>query len=161
MTIRVALVDDQVLFRAGIAMLIGSQPDLDVVGEAADGSEVAELVETSRPDVVLMDVRMSTMDGVAATRELVATYGVNLAPSLLAIPGRALPSWTTRGSLRFRAARYAGTETYPPKPTTTSGWTRSMISRAATMAPRSRPGVRSRSALGRRGSGTGGISSSG
>ena len=84
MTIRVALVDDQALFRAGIAMLIGSQPDLDVVGEAADGSEVAQLVETCRPDVVLMDVRMSSLDGVTATRALVTTYG-DRAPKVLVL----------------------------------------------------------------------------
>jgi DNA-binding NarL/FixJ family response regulator len=75
MTIRVALVDDQALFRAGIAMLLDSQPDLEVVGQAGDGSQVVALVETSRPDVVLMDVRMSTVDGVTATRELVAAHG--------------------------------------------------------------------------------------
>jgi DNA-binding NarL/FixJ family response regulator len=84
MTIRVALVDDQALFRAGIAMLIGSQPDLDVVGEAADGNEVAALVGSCRPDVVLMDVRMSSVDGVTATRELVTTYG-DRAPKVLVL----------------------------------------------------------------------------
>ena len=84
MTVRVALVDDQAMFRAGIAMLIDSQPDLDVVGEAADGSEVSALVETCRPDVVLMDVRMGAMDGVTATRELVTTYG-DRAPKVLVL----------------------------------------------------------------------------
>jgi DNA-binding NarL/FixJ family response regulator len=83
-TVRVALVDDQALFRAGIAMLIGSQPDLEVVGEAGDGADVLGLVEDTRPDVVLMDVRMSVVDGVTATRGLVAAYG-DTAPKVLVL----------------------------------------------------------------------------
>ena len=68
--IRVALVDDQALFRAGIRMLVDSQPDLEVVAEAADGREAIGAVRQSRPDVVLMDIRMPVMDGLAATAEL-------------------------------------------------------------------------------------------
>ncbi|MEV4687154.1 response regulator transcription factor [Microbacterium sp. LWH3-1.2] len=68
--IRVALVDDQSLFRAGIRMLVDSQPDLEVVAEASDGREAIEAVRQSRPDVVLMDIRMPVMDGLAATAEL-------------------------------------------------------------------------------------------
>ncbi|NLP84424.1 response regulator transcription factor [Microbacterium sp. CFH 90308] len=68
--IRVALVDDQALFRAGIRMLVDSQPDLEVVAEASDGREALAAVRTSRPDVVLMDIRMPVMDGLAATAEL-------------------------------------------------------------------------------------------
>ena len=68
--IRVVLVDDQSLFRAGIRMVIASQPDLEVVGEAADGREALEVVRTTRPDVVLMDIRMPVMDGLTATAEL-------------------------------------------------------------------------------------------
>ncbi|MFC7486913.1 response regulator [Knoellia sp. CPCC 206453] len=75
MTIRVALIDDQALFRAGIAMVVGSQDDLTVVGEAGDGGEAVALIETSRPDVVLMDVRMPRVDGVEATRRIVARFG--------------------------------------------------------------------------------------
>ncbi|RLP76884.1 DNA-binding response regulator [Mycetocola tolaasinivorans] len=65
--IRVALVDDQALFRAGIKMLIDSQADLEFAGEAADGQDGIVLVRDTRPDVVLMDVRMPVMDGIAAT----------------------------------------------------------------------------------------------
>ncbi len=70
--IRVVLVDDQALFRAGIRMLVASQPDLDVVGEAGDGNEALEVVRTTRPDVVLMDIRMPVMDGLTATAEILA-----------------------------------------------------------------------------------------
>ncbi|MPS75562.1 MAG: response regulator transcription factor, partial [Microbacterium sp.] len=70
--IRVVLVDDQALFRAGIRMLVASQPDLEVVGEAGDGREALAVVATTRPDVVLMDIRMPVMDGLTATAEILA-----------------------------------------------------------------------------------------
>ena len=70
-TIRVALVDDQSLFRAGIRMLVSSQPDLEFVGEAGDGADAVALVAASDPDVVLMDIRMPIMDGVAATGAII------------------------------------------------------------------------------------------
>ncbi|MGU3409183.1 response regulator [Microbacterium sp. M1A1_1b] len=73
--IRVALVDDQALFRTGIRMLIDSQPDLQFVGEAGDGAEGVELVRRHRPDVVLMDVRMPVMDGISATAAIVDDSG--------------------------------------------------------------------------------------
>jgi DNA-binding NarL/FixJ family response regulator len=71
-TIRVALADDQSLVRAGFRVLVNSAPDLEVVGEAANGQEVVALVRDTKPDVVLMDVRMPDMDGLAATREITA-----------------------------------------------------------------------------------------
>ena len=67
--IRVVLVDDQALFRAGIRMLVASQPDLEVVGEAGNGQEALAVVAATRPDVVLMDIRMPVMDGLTATAE--------------------------------------------------------------------------------------------
>jgi DNA-binding NarL/FixJ family response regulator len=70
--IRVVLVDDQALFRTGVRMLVGSQGDLEVVGEASDGREAIEVVRATRPDVVLMDIRMPVMDGIDATRQIVA-----------------------------------------------------------------------------------------
>lgn len=68
--IRVVLVDDQALFRAGIRMLADSQADITVVGEAADGREALKVVAETQPDVVLMDVRMPVMDGISATAEI-------------------------------------------------------------------------------------------
>ena len=79
--IRVALVDDQAMFRAGIAMVLDSQPDLEVVGQASDGDEVPDLVERVQPDVVVMDVRMSRVDGVTATRRLCARCLLYTSPS--------------------------------------------------------------------------------
>jgi DNA-binding NarL/FixJ family response regulator len=70
--IRVALVDDQALFRTGIRMLVDSQPDLEFVGEAGNGREGIDLVASTRPDVVLMDIRMPVMDGIEATERIVA-----------------------------------------------------------------------------------------
>jgi DNA-binding NarL/FixJ family response regulator len=69
-TIRVLLVDDQDLVRAGFAMVLGSQPDLTVAGEAADGAAAVRLARAVPADVMVMDVRMPVMDGVAATREI-------------------------------------------------------------------------------------------
>ncbi|MEU3603706.1 response regulator transcription factor [Streptomyces sp. NPDC006798] len=68
MTIRVLLVDDQTLLRSAFRVLVDSEPDMTVVGEAADGAEGIELARSQRPDVVLMDIRMPGVDGLAATR---------------------------------------------------------------------------------------------
>jgi DNA-binding NarL/FixJ family response regulator len=71
--IRVVLADDQALVRGGFRMIIDAREDLEVVGEAADGAEAVELVARLAPDVVLMDVRMPGVDGLAATRRIVAS----------------------------------------------------------------------------------------
>ena len=68
--IRILLADDQSLFREALRMLISSQPDLEVVGEAANGEEAIKLADSFRPNVVLMDLQMPVMNGVAATRQL-------------------------------------------------------------------------------------------
>jgi DNA-binding NarL/FixJ family response regulator len=68
--IRVLLVDDQALVRTGFRMILAAAPDLEVVGEAGDGAEAVELTQATRPDVVLMDVRMPGVDGIEATRRI-------------------------------------------------------------------------------------------
>jgi DNA-binding NarL/FixJ family response regulator len=70
--VRILLADDQPLLRTGFRMVLGGEPDLDIVGEAGDGAEAVELARRLLPDVVLMDIRMPRMDGVAATRTIVA-----------------------------------------------------------------------------------------
>ena len=71
--VRVVLADDQEMVRAGLRMLVDFQPDLEVVGEAADGLEAVEVVTRLRPDVVLMDVRMPRCDGIEAARRVLAS----------------------------------------------------------------------------------------
>ena len=70
--IQVLLADDQPLLRTGFRMVLGAEPDLDVVGEAGDGAEAVELTRRLLPSVVLMDVRMPRLDGVAATKAIVS-----------------------------------------------------------------------------------------
>ncbi len=83
--IRVALVDDQQLVRAGFALVINSQPDMEVVLEAGDGAQALRLLTSHPVDVVLMDVRMPTMDGLAATAQLTdpATRQVGETPKVV------------------------------------------------------------------------------
>ena len=70
MSIRVLVADDQPIVRSGLTMLLDAQPDIDVVGAAADGREAVRLARQLRPDVGLFDVRMPVMDGIEATRQL-------------------------------------------------------------------------------------------
>jgi DNA-binding NarL/FixJ family response regulator len=80
--IKVLLADDQSLVRAGFRMILRAEPDIDVVGEAADGREAVAKAATHRPDVVLMDVRMPEMNGIEATRQIAAGEG---APRVLVL----------------------------------------------------------------------------
>jgi DNA-binding NarL/FixJ family response regulator len=70
--IRVVVADDQVLVRSGLRMILGQEPDIEIVGEAADGEGAVRLCAEARPDVVLMDVRMPGLDGIDATRAVTA-----------------------------------------------------------------------------------------
>jgi DNA-binding NarL/FixJ family response regulator len=78
--ITVLLADDQALIRSGLAAVLGREPDIDVVGEAATGREAVTAATRLRPDVVLMDIRMPDLDGLAATRELTILRGCSSSP---------------------------------------------------------------------------------
>ncbi|MET1088886.1 MAG: response regulator transcription factor [Arthrobacter sp.] len=83
--LRVLIVDDEALVRAGLTMLLDSEPDIDVVGEAEDGRTAIALAATLQPDVVIMDVRMPGMDGVSATKVLTSDEFVDTAHKVVSI----------------------------------------------------------------------------
>jgi DNA-binding NarL/FixJ family response regulator len=78
MTIAVVIADDQQLVRAGLRMIISDEDDIEVVGEAATGNEAVSLARALQPDVVLMDIRMPDIDGIGATRQLLAQAGTKV-----------------------------------------------------------------------------------
>ena len=104
MSIRVLIVDDQELVRTGFRLFLETQPGLAVVGEAGDGEEAIERVRELRPDVVLMDIRMPTMDGVDATAKL-TSGAIEPAPRVLVLTTFDLDEYVF-GALRAGAAGF-------------------------------------------------------
>ena len=72
MSVRIMIADDQALVRAGFKMILDAEDDIEVVGEAVDGLQAVDMAKRLKPDVVLMDIRMPELDGIEATRRVVA-----------------------------------------------------------------------------------------
>ncbi|WP_331719235.1 response regulator transcription factor [Streptomyces sp. NBC_00158] len=108
-TVDVLVVDDDPLVRMGLSMMLGGAPDLRIVAEAGDGAEAVELVRRYRPDVVLMDIRMPVMDGLAATEALRA---MSDAPEVLVLTTFDADAYVLR-ALRAGAAGFALKDTPP------------------------------------------------
>ncbi|MGC7096972.1 response regulator transcription factor [Amycolatopsis lurida] len=108
--IRVLLADDQTLVRAGFKSILDGEPDITVVGEAADGQAVLGLAAELRPDVVLMDVRMPRLDGLAATRRLLS--GEHDAPKVIILTTFDLDEYVY-GALRAGASGFLVKDTEP------------------------------------------------
>jgi DNA-binding NarL/FixJ family response regulator len=83
LTVRVLVVDDQEMVRAGFSALLDGQPDLEVVGQASNGAEAVELAGRLEPDVILMDVRMPVLDGLAATRQILGGAAPGESPRVI------------------------------------------------------------------------------
>ena len=108
--LRILLVDDQALVRLGFRMVLEAEPDLQVVGEAADGTEAIRLAVETRPDVILMDVRMPTLDGIEATRRIVAA---NPAARIIILTTFDLDEYAFGGLRAGRAASCSRTRVPP------------------------------------------------
>ncbi|GAB2684253.1 response regulator transcription factor [Thalassiella azotivora] len=106
---RVLLVDDDPLVRAGLAMILSSAADLEVVGEAGDGADAVDAVRAHRPDVVLMDIRMPRLDGLAATEAVTA---LNPAPKVVVLTTFDLDDYVFR-ALRCGASGFLLKDTPP------------------------------------------------
>ena len=85
-TLRVVLVDDEDLVRSGLRLLLSNAPDIEVVAEASNGRDAVATVLDTQPDVVLMDIRMPVMDGIAAVEKILSVHA--LAPRRAAYRGR-------------------------------------------------------------------------
>ncbi|MEZ5142462.1 MAG: response regulator transcription factor [Acidimicrobiales bacterium] len=103
--IRVVVVDDQDLVRAGFVALISATPGLEVVGEAADGAAGVEVVQREQPDVVLMDIRMPELDGIAATERITDVDGDDEAPRVIVLTTFDLDEYVY-GALRAGASGF-------------------------------------------------------
>jgi chemotaxis response regulator CheB len=96
--IRILVVDDQALIRGGLVALFTAAPRLEVVGEAVDGAEAVAVAAETRPDVILMDIRMPVVDGIAATRRILASPGEHR-PRIIALSRHGLRDRTGRAQL--------------------------------------------------------------
>ncbi|WP_018686996.1 response regulator [Actinokineospora enzanensis] len=92
MTIRVLVVDDQPLIRTGLVALLDAAPGIEIAAEAADGAQALALAESTRPDVILMDIRMPALDGISATRRILAT-AVENPPRIIVLTTFDLPEY--------------------------------------------------------------------
>ena len=108
--VRVLIVDDDALVRTGLSMILGAAPEITVVGEAADGAEVPAAIDTHRPDVILMDIRMPRVDGLAATE---AARSRPDAPEVIGLTTFDLDEYVLR-ALRAGASGFLLKDT-PPK----------------------------------------------
>ncbi|MEW2568126.1 response regulator transcription factor [Streptomyces sp. NPDC047070] len=154
--IRLLLVDDDPLVRAGLSFMLGGADDLEIVGEGADGSEVEALVDRTRPDVVLMDIRMPTVDGLVATERL---RGREEAPQVIVLTTFHADEQVLR-ALRAGAAGFVLKDTPPAEilhavrrvavgdPVLSPAVTRQLMEQAAGAGPdRRRAGARTRVAV--------------
>ncbi len=102
MSVRVLLADDQALVRAGFAKILDAEPGIEVIGEAADGTQAVELARRLHPDIVLMDIRMPSLDGIAATQQIAKQRG---APYVLILTTYGLDDYVI-GALRAGASGF-------------------------------------------------------
>jgi DNA-binding NarL/FixJ family response regulator len=105
-TIRILLADDEPLVRTGISLILRAEPDMDVIGAADDGKQAVELARALAPDVVLMDVRMPHLDGVAATRRIVEEAPFGVVPPAVLILSTFHEDAAVRGALRAGASGF-------------------------------------------------------
>ncbi|MFJ2648177.1 response regulator [Streptomyces sp. NPDC087420] len=157
MTIRLLIVDDDPLVRAGLTFMLGGAEDIEIVGEAADGTQVAPLVERCAPDVVLMDIRMPAMDGLTATEALRARPD---APEVLVLTTFHADEQVLR-ALRAGAAGFVLKDTPPERivsavrrvaagdPVLSPAVTRQLMTHVAGTSPGATPDTRRRGAAGR------------
>ncbi|MCX4514665.1 response regulator transcription factor [Streptomyces sp. NBC_01619] len=155
MTIRVLIVDDDPLVRAGLTFMLGGAEDIEIVGEGADGDEATDLTERLRPDVVLMDIRMPRVDGLTATERLRARPD---APEVVVLTTFHADEQVLR-ALRAGAAGFVLKDTPPTEivaavrrvatgePVLSPAVTRQLMTHVAGAAPDDRPG-RARARLG-------------